>query len=85
MPTGSMKPTILEGAKPKRLAELTMPVLFVTSEQDQLIPASAVHLAAELLKNARVEHFDQVGHSSYFECADEFNALVLGFLEEQTS
>ena len=81
----SGKGSVLEGAKPERLAELTMPVLFITSEQDQLIPASAVHLAAELLKNARVEHFDQVGQSSYFECADEFNALVSCFLEEQTS
>ena len=74
---------MLDSARPEQLAELTLPVLFVTSEQDQLIPASAVHLAAQLLKNARVEHFDQVGHSSYFECADEFNALVLRFLDEQ--
>jgi len=71
----------MNGVKPEQLSKLTMPVLFVTSLQDRLIPASAVHLAAGLLETAAVVHFDEVGHSSYFECADQFNALLAGFLD----
>lgn len=77
----SGKGGLVNGIKPELLATLTMPVLFITSQQDRLIPASAVHLAADLLANAAVAHFDEVGHSSYFECAEQFNALLSDFLD----
>jgi len=72
---------LTDGIKPEQLSKLTMPVLFITSKQDRLIPSAAVHHAAGLLPNTAVAHFDEVGHSSYFECAEQFNVLVADFLD----
>jgi 3-oxoadipate enol-lactonase len=62
--------------------KLTMPILCVAGEQDALIPAAAIKLLAKTLPNARLATVPHCGHSVYFERAEVFNQLVLGFLRE---
>jgi pimeloyl-ACP methyl ester carboxylesterase len=64
------------------LKDFSIATLFITSSMDVLIPSAAVYEAAEMIAGARVHFFDGIGHSSYFECADEFNKVVAEFLSE---
>lgn len=57
-----------------------VPVLIVTSPEDQLFPAPLIRAGAELLDDARVVEIAGAGHSSYFERATEFNAALLAYL-----
>jgi pimeloyl-ACP methyl ester carboxylesterase len=57
-----------------------VPVLVITSPEDQLFPAGLVRDGARRLRDARVVEIDGAGHSSYFERATEFNAALLAFL-----
>ena len=59
-----------------------VPVLVVTSPEDQLFPAALIRSGAALLTNARVVEIDGAGHSSYFERASDFNTALLAFLAE---
>ena len=58
----------------------TVPTLFVTADNDVVIPPPAVEIAAELLPGATLVNLGDAGHSSYFEIADDFNAAVDHFL-----
>jgi 3-oxoadipate enol-lactonase len=57
-----------------------VPVLVITSPDDQLFPASLIRAGAEQLANARIVEIAGAGHSSYFERANEFNDALLAFL-----
>jgi 3-oxoadipate enol-lactonase len=59
-----------------------VPVLVVTSPEDQLFPAPLIRAGAAQLRDARVVEIAGAGHSSYFERASEFNAALLAFLAE---
>jgi 3-oxoadipate enol-lactonase len=59
-----------------------VPVLIVTSPEDQLFPADLIRSGAARLHNARVVEIAGAGHSSYFERATDFNATLLAFLDE---
>ena len=59
-----------------------VPVLVVTSPDDQLFPAPLIKAGAALLRDARVVEIAGAGHSSYFERATEFNAALLAFLAD---
>lgn len=65
-----------------RLAELTMPTLCITGEEDVVVPPAAVAELARLLPRARLVRVPAAGHSVYFERADAFNARVDEFLAE---
>jgi 3-oxoadipate enol-lactonase len=62
-----------------------VPVLVVTSPEDQLFPAALIRAGAAQLRDARVVEIAGAGHSSYFERATDFNAAVLAFLAEPRS
>jgi pimeloyl-ACP methyl ester carboxylesterase len=57
-----------------------VPVLVITSPEDQLFPAPLIKAGAAQLRDARVVEIDSAGHSSYFERAKEFNDALLAFL-----
>jgi 3-oxoadipate enol-lactonase len=57
-----------------------VPVLVVTSPDDQLFPARLIRDGAARLTNARVVEIVDAGHSSYFERASDFNREFLAFL-----
>jgi pimeloyl-ACP methyl ester carboxylesterase len=67
---------------PDELSGFDIATLFITGEEDVVIPPSVIDLAAALFPRARVERVPNAGHSVYFEHADAFNAVVERFLVE---
>jgi 3-oxoadipate enol-lactonase len=65
---------------PEDVAALDLPVLFITGDEDIVIPPQVCEVAASYFKQARVEHVAATGHSVYFEKSAEFNAIVEQFL-----
>jgi pimeloyl-ACP methyl ester carboxylesterase len=63
-----------------RLHEVTHPTLVVAGSADRVLPASNSALLGRRLRNGRVHVFEGAGHLVFIERADEFNALVVGFL-----
>jgi 3-oxoadipate enol-lactonase len=59
-----------------------VPILVVTSPEDQLFPAALIRAGAALLDDARVVEIAGAGHSSYFERAPEFNTALLAYLAD---
>ena len=66
----------------ENLQKIEIPVLILWGAQDQIVPVSHAHRAKKILPNARIHIFDPCGHVPNIECADEFNALVTGFMSE---
>jgi pimeloyl-ACP methyl ester carboxylesterase len=62
------------------LARLTIPVLLVWGRHDHLFPPSHAQAAARALPRARLEIFEDAGHTPQMEEPDRFNRLVLDFL-----
>jgi len=60
---------------------LRMPILMVAGEQDQLFPLELVRAAHAKLPGAQLAVIPAAGHSAYFECPDEFNRALAGFLD----
>lgn len=56
--------------------------LFITGEEDPMLPSAVVDAVAAELPGSRVHHLPRCGHSPYFERAAAFNAVVLAFLDE---
>jgi pimeloyl-ACP methyl ester carboxylesterase len=65
-----------------RLPELRMPTLLIWGRHDHIFPASHAEAARNRIPNARVEIFDDSGHTPQMEEPDRFNRLVLDFLRE---
>lgn len=70
---------------PDRLAGWSLPTLVVGGENDQLVPPPVLRHVAGLLPGARLRLIAGLGHSTYFEDAATFNALVGAFLEEHAT
>lgn len=66
--------------EPSALAAWRTPTLFCSGGADQLFPPAALREAAEHLPGAEFVDFPGIGHSTYFEAAESFNACVLGFV-----
>jgi 3-oxoadipate enol-lactonase len=63
------------------LKRLTIPVLFITGEEDVVFPPPAAAALANLVPGARLEAVPKTGHSVYFERPEIFNRLVSDFLD----
>ncbi len=63
-----------------RLSELTMPVLVITGDDDQIVPMEQSVRLAESLPNAELVVIPQCGHVPQEECPDAWLAAVEGFL-----
>lgn len=66
--------------KPAELADVGCPVLFVSGDDDIVIPPFAADALARIVPRSRVVHFPHTGHSAYFERATAFNSAVEAFL-----
>jgi 3-oxoadipate enol-lactonase len=64
----------------EQLANLSMPVLFIGGEHDEVMPVSLMGVAQRLLPNARMIVMPGTAHSPYFEHPETFNQIVLEFL-----
>lgn len=64
------------------LADLAVPTLCVTGDEDVVIAPEAVAALARLLPRGRLARVAAAGHSVYFERPDAFNQLVEAFLAE---
>jgi pimeloyl-ACP methyl ester carboxylesterase len=64
-----------------RLPEIEIPVLIVWGRNDLLVPVADATRYADLIgENARVEIFEDTGHTPMLERPTRFNALLRGFL-----
>ena len=61
-------------------AQLTMPVLLIVGDHDQLFAPAAIHALGDLLPDARVVEIEGTGHSPYFEDPTAWNRAVDSFL-----
>ena len=65
----------------RRLAELELPTLIIWGEYDEVLPAAHLESAAQRYPHAQTHLFRDAGHAPQLERADDFNALVLNFLD----
>ncbi len=65
--------------------DLDLPVLFIYGDKDGSIPSSSVLQAVGLLPNASVIEYKGVGHSSFAETPDQFNADLMKFADSVNS
>lgn len=68
-------------ASQEQLDRLTMPVLFIGGEHDEVMPVSLMSVAEKLLPNARSVVMPDTDHSAFFEQPEAFNRIVLEFLD----
>lgn len=68
-------------ASKEQLGRLTMPVLFIGGEHDEVMPVSLMAFAEGLLPDARSVVMADTDHSAFFEQPEQFNRIVLEFLE----
>ncbi len=66
---------------PERLAEVQMPALVVTGDDDRIVPTEDSIRLAEDLPNAELVIIPNCGHIPHEECPAEFLDAVFGFLE----
>ncbi len=69
---------------PSDIAKVKCPVLFVSGDEDLVIPPFAADAIVRHSRTARVHHIPDAGHSAYFERADAFNRCVAHFLARAT-
>jgi pimeloyl-ACP methyl ester carboxylesterase len=71
----------LRTRKPEELRAAACPILFVSGDEDVVIPPFAADAIARVVPGAKVAHIEDAGHSAYFERADRFNRIVEDFFE----
>ena len=67
-----------------RLATLEIPTHVIGAEHDILVPVWKSRELAELIPGARLSVIEACPHGLNLERAEEFNQLVLGFIEDQS-
>jgi 3-oxoadipate enol-lactonase len=72
----------LRTRKPEELRKLTCPILFISGDEDVVIPPFAADAIARVVPGARVVHIEDAGHSAYFERPARFNAIVEAFFKD---
>jgi len=66
----------LRSRSPTLLAQLPMPVLFITGDEDGVFPPAAGPALARLAPKGSAARVPAAGHSVYFERAAQFNDLA---------
>lgn len=69
-------------ATKEELAALTVPVLFIGGEHDEVMPVSLMAIAPQLIPGSRMVVAPGAGHSVYFEQPETFNHVVLEFFAQ---
>ena len=65
------------------IGSVTAPVLTVWGKQDRIIPLAHAYKCHECLPDSELHVLDNCGHMPQFEHPDEFNRLLLDFLDRQ--
>ena len=65
----------------RRLKELAVPTMLFWGANDEIIPVKHAHRAAQLIPGAGLHVFEECGHWPQMERTEEFNELMLRFLE----
>ncbi len=65
------------------IVEGRIPILFLTGDGDVLVPPRLVERVARLIPHSLLVRVPETGHSVYFEKPDEFNRIVLEFLQPE--
>ncbi len=66
----------------KPIVDHKIPTLLIVGEEDVLAPPAVMKSMTEQLPHARFVTVPQAGHSTYFECPNEFNQIVRDFIRE---
>jgi 3-oxoadipate enol-lactonase len=66
----------LRNRSPQLLAQLPMPVLFITGDEDWVFPPAAGPALAPLAPKGQAVRVPAAGHSVYFERAAQFNEII---------
>jgi len=74
---GSFAPLV----DPQGFARLRIPTLFLVGAEDPLFPPAAVASLQRLVPGSFYAEVSGAGHSAYFERPDEFDDMVLSFLQ----
>ncbi len=64
-----------------RLSELTMPVLLIWGRNDRITPPDVAETFRKHLPTATLHFIDRCGHAPMMERPEQFNALLLAFLQ----
>jgi 3-oxoadipate enol-lactonase len=65
---------------PADIGQVACPVLFLSGDEDIVIPPFAADAIARHKAGTQVHHFPNAGHSAYFERAADFNRVLGAFL-----
>jgi pimeloyl-ACP methyl ester carboxylesterase len=75
-------PASYRGSMHPQLSALGVRVLFLVGEHDLITSPQMIREAQSLIPGAKYHEIAGAGHSAYFECAGEWNEVVLAFLSE---
>ncbi len=64
---------------PEDLKQIACPILFISGDEDIVIPPFASDALARVTPGTKVAHIKDAGHSAYFERPDRFNRIVEEF------
>ena len=67
--------------EPEQLKGYSTPTLMVGGEKDRIFAPGLLREVAEIIPGAALHVIPVTGHSPYFEKPDEFNRVVLDFLQ----
>lgn len=62
------------------LSKISCPTLIIWGEQDRIIPVAHAQVAKNRILNAELQILDPCGHMPHFERPEDFNQLILEFL-----
>lgn len=71
-----------EGPKADQLAQMEVPTLFISADQDVVAPLHVIRECHKLIPGAKLEVVTGAGHSVYFENPSVFNRLLSEFFSE---
>jgi pimeloyl-ACP methyl ester carboxylesterase len=66
---------------PADVERLRMPICFIAGGRDRLFPLDLIRSVRAKLPDAQLQIVPEAGHSAYFECPQEFNGLLMHFLQ----
>ncbi|MBZ8181309.1 alpha/beta fold hydrolase [Oscillatoria salina] len=65
------------------LPHLSIPILLIWGRQDRMVPSSLAHQFATLNSQVQLVELDNVGHCPHDECPEQFNQILLAWLQAQ--
>jgi pimeloyl-ACP methyl ester carboxylesterase len=66
------------------LHTISAPTLIIWGRQDRVLPLKQAYVAREHIPNAKLHIIENCGHITNLECPDEFNDVVMRFLNNET-